>query len=224
VTLPRDEVSEGLQQGLVQFEEFIRTLDDSAWNSPTRCEGWAVADVAAHVTGTMTMITQGRVDELADPTHVERQTAERKGRSPQEVADELRDSAKLGGDILGTFDEAAWNGPAPAGLPGTLGEGVEALWYDAYLHLEDIKAALAQSPARGPGLKAAVEHVSTVLDRDGWGPATLALDGFPEQAIGAGDNPKRITGDPLTFVLVATGREDPSVLGLDETVNIYRAQ
>ena len=32
-----------------------------------------------------------------------------------------------------------------------------------------------------------------------------------------------MTGDPLQFVLVATGRADPAPLGLDASVNIYRA-
>ena len=31
-----------------------------------------------------------------------------------------------------------------------------------------------------------------------------------------------MTGDPLAFVLAATGHADPAPLGLDETVNIYR--
>ena len=35
---------------------------------------------------------------------------------------------------------------------------------------------------------------------------------------GGGD---KVTGDPLEFVLVGTGRADPSALGLDESVNIY---
>ena len=30
-----------------------------------------------------------------------------------------------------------------------------------------------------------------------------------------------VAGDPLEFVLVATGRRDPGTLGLDGTVNIY---
>jgi hypothetical protein len=32
-----------------------------------------------------------------------------------------------------------------------------------------------------------------------------------------------VSGDPLAFVLAATGRSDPGALGLDESVNVYRA-
>lgn len=223
MTLSREVVTEGLQQEYARFEELIRGLDDEQWNAVTRCEGWTVADVAAHVTGTMAMITQGRIDELADPEHVNRQTAERKGRTPDEVADELRGAVKIGNDMMGSFDDAAWVGPGPSGLTTTLGEGVEALWYDSYVHILDIKAAIGEPPVRGDGLLASVEHVTDILERDGWGPATIALDGVPERSINGGGG-VRVTGDPLTFVLVATGREDPSVLGLDDTVNIYREQ
>ena len=51
------------------------------------------------------------------------------------------------------------------------------------------------------------------------GPATLALDGVDEMTIAAGG--PRITGDPLVFALVATGRAAPGVLSLDESVNIF---
>jgi hypothetical protein len=33
--------------------------------------------------------------------------------------------------------------------------------------------------------------------------------------------PRRITGDPLAFVLAATGRADPEILGLDASVNVF---
>jgi hypothetical protein len=39
--------------------------------------------------------------------------------------------------------------------------------------------------------------------------------------IDIGGGGEKITGDPLEFVLVATGRADPSPWGLDESVNIY---
>jgi uncharacterized protein (TIGR03083 family) len=221
MALPREDVVAGTVEGLARFEDLIRSLSDEEWEAKTRCEGWVVRDVAAHVTGTMTAIATGQLQELADPNHVARQVAERAGKTQAELADELHASAKVGNDLVGTFDDAAWNGPAPIDLPGTLGQGVEAIWYDAYLHAEDINDAVGRPAERGSGLRAAVSHITDVLGQQGWGPATVALDGLEEFTVGDGSGP-RITGDPLTFALVATGREDPSVLGLDETVNIYR--
>jgi uncharacterized protein (TIGR03083 family) len=220
MSLPRSDIVAGTPDELQRFEELIRSLDQAAWSTPTRCEGWTVADVAAHVTGTFADIAAGRFEELAAPDATERQTAERRGRTPEEVADELHVAGKTSLDLAASFDDAAWEGPAPAGIPGTLGEGAEAIWYDAYVHREDICAALGREPARGPGLRAAVSHLAVLLTREGWGPATLALDGLEEFPVSGGG--PRIEGDPLTFVLVATGRADPGLLGLDERVNVYR--
>jgi len=91
-----------------------------------------------------------------------------------------------------------------------------------YVRAEDIRDALGREPARGPGLRAAVSHLADLLSREGWGPATLALDDLDELPVSGGGG-TRVTGDPLTFVLVSTGRADPALLGLDETVNVYRS-
>jgi hypothetical protein len=136
------------------------------------------------------------------------------------VADELQQATKVVRDLAAAFDDAAWSGPAPAGIPGTLGEGIEAVWYDAYVHAEDIRSALGRQPERGPGLRVSVSHLADLLARRGWGPAVLVLDGLDEVAVG-GDGGRRITGDPLTFALVATGRLAAAELGLDHTVNVY---
>jgi len=44
------------------------------------------------------------------------------------------------------------------------------------------------------------------------------VDEFPVSG-GAGDV---ITGDPMAFILVSTGRAPASTMGLADTVNIYR--
>lgn len=221
MALPREEVVTGTLDGLARFEDMVRSLNDDEWNTPTRCEGWVVADVVAHVAGTLTAVATGQLDEFADPDHVAKHVAARKGKTPAELADEIHGAAKVAHDLLAVFDDNAWNGPAPEGVNGTLGQGVEAIWYDTYVHSEDIYAALGRSSLRGPDVRVAVSHLADVLSGEGYGPATLALDGQAEVPINGGGG-TRITGDPLTFILVATGREDPAVLGLDQTVNVYR--
>ena len=138
-----------------------------------------------------------------------------------QVADELRDLAAAGSATLAAIDDEAWKSPAPAGILPTLGDGVEALWYDAWLHADDIRAAAGLPAERSAGLRASVIHLAALLEAGGWGPATLALDGVEEVPVGSGSG-RRVTGDPHQFVLVATGRADPATLGLDETANVYR--
>jgi uncharacterized protein (TIGR03083 family) len=219
MTLSRTEVMSGLVAELEGFGTLIGSLDAQQWATATRCQGWAVADVAAHVTGSMADVVSGQLEGLGSPEVTAREVAERQGRSPAEMASELAQVTKLATELGDAFDDAAWEAPAPGGYDGSLGEGVEALWYDAYMHADDIRTALGRPPVRGPGLRPAVIHVAMLLDKRGWGPATLTFDGMETVEVGGGG--RVLTGDPLPFVLVATGRGDPASLGLDSTVNIY---
>jgi uncharacterized protein (TIGR03083 family) len=221
MSLPRETVSNEYPRELDNFTKLVRSLNDEEWNTPSRCDGWTVGDVARHVAGTLHNVATGNLDGLGTPEVTKAEVDDRAGRSPAEVADEIDADKKVAVDLLAGFDDDAWAGPVPApNIPGTLGDGVEALWYDAYLHADDIRAAAGRPSERSPSLEAAVSHVATVLDSQGWGPATLALDGVQERAVGGGG--RRITGDALEFVLAATGRADPEPLGLDGDVNIYR--
>jgi uncharacterized protein (TIGR03083 family) len=221
VTLPRDEVVEGFADELERFEALLRSLDDGVWEAPSRCAGWRVADVAAHVTGQLADVNAGRFEGLGTPEVTQREVDERRGRTPQALADELHEVTEAGRRTLAALDDEAWKSPAPAGLLPTLGDGVEALWYDAWLHADDIRAAAGLPPERSAGLRASVVHIASLLEAGGWGPATLALDGMEAVPVGDGSG-RRVTGDPHQFVLVATGRADPATLGLDEAVNVYR--
>jgi uncharacterized protein (TIGR03083 family) len=219
VTLPRTDVVPGLLAELEAFGELIGPLDAADWDRPTRCDGWAVRDVAAHVVGSIADVVSGQLEGLGSPEVTAREVAERTGRSPAELAQELAAVTKLAADLAAVFDDDSWEAPGPGGYDGTLGQGVEALWYDTYLHADDVRAALGRDPARGAGLRASVHHVAHELDKEGWGPATLAFDGIEEVAVGSGGAAH--TGDALEFVLVATGRADPSALGRGAPVNIY---
>jgi len=220
VTLSRDEVVAGWTDEMSDFETLIRGLDATQWAQPTCCDGWSVRDVAAHVTGTLADVVNGRFDGLGTPEVTEREVQERRDKSPAEMADELVECRKLAGDIAAGIDDSLWDSPGPTDAISTFGWGVESLWFDTYMHANDIRVALGDDPLPGLGLRASVSHVGSVLDRDGWRPATLAFDGMPVVDVSGGG--ETITGDPLAFVLAATGRADPATVGLDESVNIYR--
>ena len=219
MTLPRADVTTGIDSELQAFEDLLRSLDADDWAKPTRCEGWSVADVAAHVVGGMADVVSGRLDGLGTPEVTQREVDERRGRSPAELADETAGVRKAAADLLAAFDDDSWSSRAPGGYDGSLGDGVEALWFDTYVHGNDIRAAIGREPARGDGLRASLSHLATELTKRGWGPATLAFDGFPELPVSGGG--RDIDGDALQFVNAATGREDAAAIGLDEAVNVY---
>jgi uncharacterized protein (TIGR03083 family) len=219
MTLPREEVVAGFAAELERFETLIRSVGDDEWTTPSRCEGWTAADVAGHVTGQLADIVNGRFDGLGTPEVTARQVEERRGRSPKELADELAEVVKVGNVIMASFDDAAWAGPGPAGL-ATLGEGAEALWFDAYVHGDDIRAALGRPSEPGPGVRASAFHLADLLTQNGWGPATLHLDGIEPITVSGGGG-RTVEAEPMAFVLVASGRQDPATIGLDPKVNVY---
>jgi uncharacterized protein (TIGR03083 family) len=222
MTLARTVVVPGMQEEYRDFAALLRTLSPDAWETPSRCEGWQVADVAAHVVGQLSDVVALRLDGLGTPEVTKRQVDERRGRSAAELADELDASLKVAGDLVAAFDDAAWEAPSPGGLAGSLGHGLEALWFDTYLHADDIRDAVGQASLRTAAITPSLSHIAAELTTQGWGPATLALDGEPTFDVDGGGG-QRVTGDPLAFILAATGRADPAPLGLDPSVNIYRS-
>ena len=216
------EVTEGLVEELSRFHAVVASCTGEEWRLPTRCEAWTVADLAAHITGVMADVTAGRLEGVGTQRWYDRQVAERRGRPQAAILDELNDVMDATAGLLDLFDAAAWAGPAARGVDGTLGAAMQSLWAGTYIHLEDVRAALGREPQRGPGLAAAVDHIADQLAASGWGPATLELEelGIVEVDGGGG---RRIETDALTFVLVASGRSDPSLLDLDERVNVYRS-
>jgi uncharacterized protein (TIGR03083 family) len=207
VTLSREEISTGTIEELERFGALVGSLSDEELTTPSRCDGWTTGDVAAHVIGTVVDIVEGRFDGLGSPEVTKREVDERRGRTGAELAEELAGATKSAQDLLAIFDDAAWEGPAPGGYEGTLRQGVEAIYYDAYLHGDDILASLGRPSVTGPGLRAAVHHVAFELQKLGWGPATLAFDGIEAVPVGDGSG-ERITGEALPFILAATGRAE----------------
>jgi uncharacterized protein (TIGR03083 family) len=161
----------------------VQGLSAAEWATPIRCDGWTVGDVAAHGIGGMADVAAFRPEGLGSPEVTARQVTERQGRS---LADELGAVIKATADLLDAFNDEAWGMQAPGGFDFTLGEGVEALWHDAWLQGDDILCALGRPPERGDGMKASVSHIADVLTREGWGPAVLALDGLPEFGVNRG--------------------------------------
>lgn len=214
--LTRQEVLRGSLEEWELFAELVAGLDEAQWSTPSRCEGWEVRDVAAHVYGTAHDVLAGTVGSRTP----EEEAAAHRHLSPRELAAELRTTAaNLAPLVASLDDDAAWASPSPA--PDlTIGEGVLALWYDTWIHGDDIRAAVGFPSVGGQGIKAAVAHVHEQLVKRGYGPVRLALAGLPELSVGEA-NGHTVSAEPHRFVMVATGRAAASELGLDPAVNIY---
>jgi uncharacterized protein (TIGR03083 family) len=217
MSLGRTETIEGLEVEWATSESFLRGLPDDAMDRPTRCEGWTVRNVAAHMVGIVADIAGGTVGSNSGREHVD----DRAVRSPAQLADELHGAAEIAMKLLRTLDDHAWAQPSP--VPGlTNRQGVEALWLESFLHEDDIRDALGVEGRsdRGLAMEISLRHVAEEMGRRGWNKTTLELRGMPRIRIGPGGTP--ITGDPMTFLLAATGRIAAEGAGLDQKVNIYR--
>jgi uncharacterized protein (TIGR03083 family) len=199
--LTRQQIIDGTLDEWRQCAATIRGLTPEQWQAPTRCDGWEVRDVAGHLVGLVSDVFAGTGFGSSTP---DEQAAARRDHSPAEVADELDKASASAQLLVSGLDDAAWAGPSPA--PGTtIGEGVRALWADAFVHRDDISAALGTGPLGGLGVEAAVENGLTALAKKGWS-TTIDLS----------------AADRHQLMLALTGRADPATVGLDDTANVYR--
>ncbi len=220
MTLGRTVVLPGMFKEYAEFALLLRGLTADQWETASRCEGWTVADVAGHVVGQLSDVAQLRLEGLGTADVTDRQVQERRGRDPGALADELDASAEAASGLAAAFDDDAWSAPGPPGTPGTLGQGLESLWFDTFLHNDDIRDAINKPTVAGDAVLPSVSHIAQVLTDQGWGPATLRLEGVEEFLVSGGG--PAVVADPMTFILVSTGRASPDLIGLDDTVNIYR--
>jgi uncharacterized protein (TIGR03083 family) len=213
-THSRTNIANGSLAEYDAFADLIEGLSEEQWNAVARCDGWKVRDVAGHVVG----LAEDTAAGVPGSRNADEEAASVRHETPAGAAARLRAAVASFRALLAVIDDDAWAGPS--GVPDlTLGDGVLTLWYDTYVHADDIREAIGVPSDRGAGLDAAISYLAKQLTARGWGPATLALDGAGRYDIGAGG--AEINGDALEFMLVATGRADASTMGLDPGVSIY---
>ena len=140
----------------------LAELDDDAWRSATRCDGWTVKDVIAHLDGTNVFWRHSVLAGLAgEPTRVlanfdpastpplmieaSRET------EPAEVLDQFIASNEAFLATLADLDEAQWSTVAesPAGHVPMRLLAHHALW-DCWVHERDIALPLGLTPTEEP--------------------------------------------------------------------------
>jgi uncharacterized protein (TIGR03083 family) len=205
MALSRTDISDGLISELGNFEQLVRSLSPAELDTPSRCNGWTAGDVARHAIGGITDVTAGRLDGLGSPEVTAREVKERAGHTADQLADECATAAIAAAGLLSIFDDTSWEGPAGGGYDGSLGRGVEALWYDTWLHGDDIRNAIGRPSVAGDGMRAALSHVEFELRK---------LDCAAE--VPGPDDP-----NALAFILAATGRADGTSFGANAPIDIY---
>lgn len=157
------------------------TFDDDQWAAPSRCEGWTVRDVLAHLVGTdqfwTLSVTQGLAgtptrylvgfDPVATPKSMVDGT---RAQSPADVLADFRAGSDALAGLLADLDDEQWELPAeaPPGHIALQGLARHALW-DAWIHERDILLPLGIAPAEEPDEVAACLEYAAAL-----GPAFIA--------------------------------------------------
>lgn len=213
--LSRETVVGGVADEYEIFAELVAGLTDEQWEAATPCGDASVRHVAAHIAGIAHDVANFSSAGRSFADHV----ADFGDRTQRPMAAAVRELAQAIGSLLVALDDDAWAGPSP--IDGmSMGRAVGLLWHEIYLHSDDIRAGAGLPRVRGLGLRGSLEHVATTLEARGWGPAVLRLEGAPELAVGTGAG-RVVSGDAHAFLLAATGRREPSLAGLDPSVNIY---
>lgn len=133
-------------------------LDPDEWRAPSRCDGWTVKDVVAHLTsvnhfwtasvtagvaGTPTRWLEG-FDPVTTPSAMVDQTRDLEA---DEVLERFVSSNEALLGVLSGLDDAGWEevAEAPPGHIATRAVASHALW-DCWIHERDIGIPLGRTP------------------------------------------------------------------------------
>ena len=142
-----------------RFETMLAGLTDDEWRAPTRCDGWTVQDVAAHLVGVNAFWQMSIMAGLAgEPTRVltnfDPASTPPLLIEPMRVLPPLEVLARLVAShdallaVVAELDDAGWAMPAesPAGHVPVRLLAFHALW-DCWIHERDVALPLGRTPA-----------------------------------------------------------------------------
>lgn len=161
--------------------DLVAGLDDAQWAAASRCEGWTVRDVMAHLVGVDQFWEVSASAALAgDPTRYlqafdpaatpAKMVDGMQDLAPAAVLEHFRGGVEALADVLGGLDEERWSvvAEAPPGHVSLHALALHALW-DAWIHERDIVVPLGLQPVvEADEVRACLRYVA------GLGPALSA--------------------------------------------------
>jgi len=204
---PIDDLSVPLLRQRRRMGDFLSGLDDAQWATASRCEGWSVREVIAHLVGTDQFWVLAVSAALAgaptrylagfDPAVTPALMVDgMRGLAPAQVQASFLEGVEALAAVLADLDQAQWSLQAEA-PPGHVPLHVmarHALW-DAWIHERDIVLPLGANPVDEPDeVRTCLQYVAAL------GPALLATSGSERAGALAVDG-----ADPDTHVVVEVG-------------------
>jgi uncharacterized protein (TIGR03083 family) len=158
-----------------RFELMLTGLDEEQWYSASRCEGWTVRDVVAHLVGVnrfwVLSVRAGldgaptRYLETFDPVAVPRSMVEAtRALSPGDILQQFVDSNAGLLDAFSELDRDGWStlAESPVGHVPLWSLAHHALW-DAWVHERDVALPLGLAPTIEPDEVAACLRYVAVI-------------------------------------------------------------
>jgi uncharacterized protein (TIGR03083 family) len=215
IELPPDDPSVPMARQRARLAGALADLTEAEWAAPSRCEGWSVQDVVAHLAGVngfwALSITKGREGEPTryltrfDPVDTPAQLVEAaRGVPPQEVLDRFVESnAALAASLAGVAPDE-WTSVLAEGPPGHLSLrciALHALW-DSWVHERDVLLPLGRpAVVDDDEVRGSLRYVAAL------GPAFAVATG-PEGRAGA-------------YVVDTTDPEERFVVEVGTTVRLH---
>jgi hypothetical protein len=184
------------------------------WRMASRCDGWQVRDIYAHVLGQLEDAAAGLAGTR---TPDEQARALREIDHPQ-LVERFDHAVAVGRALLAALTDGVWFvSVGPTGL--SVGDGVVALAHDARLHDDDVRSLHHESCASPELWLPSLAHICRVLAERGVEFAVELTDAGRLEL--GGGIPPRGACTTYEFVLAATGRDRHARMPLT-ALDIYR--
>jgi uncharacterized protein (TIGR03083 family) len=176
--LDKADVLTGLFAVWDEIDTVLAGLADDQWQAQTPLPGWTVHDVTAHVIGTEAMLqgvaTPDADVDISSLEHVrndigvlnERWVRKLRGMAAADLLGRFRTTTGQRREQLAAMSDDDWNQvtATPAG-PDTYGRFMRVRDFDCWMHLHDIRDAVAE-PANdppGPAARLALDEMATSM-------------------------------------------------------------
>jgi len=223
--ITQKEIAAAMRDERTRLVSYLEELPEAAWDKPTLCEGWSVRDLVSHLIGNAADIVAQRLDGAGSPEYNQRQVDERKDRSPAELLAEWAEAGPALEAGISSFDDDFWTTPYLE--LGTVGEALQRLVEDIWVHAQDIRIPLGDEPVTGPGLDAVLDCISRDLpsrcarSAPEVGSVRIATNGtVRDVAISPDGIGVAVEGDPIAIALAGTGRVDLATAQADGELSV----
>jgi uncharacterized protein (TIGR03083 family) len=232
-------IADELRTERERLTSYLEALPEGAWDKESLCEGWTVKEVMAHAIGIAADVANRRLDGVGTAEKNQEQVDARRDRSPTELLDEWREQGALLEQGILELDDTFWTAPYTENF--NVGQALQRMVEDIWVHGHDIRIPLGDELVGGPGLRSTLEVATREwqvrLPKFAPEVGSLEIDTseLSDTVKSSGSAAVKIAGDPITLALVSTGRipleeaassgklsVEPSIPGgLSEAINIY---